>query len=636
VSDVAGTELKAATPLNASADKQSEKPPEQPEPPQLAAFAAGFGVIPGEPFRDLAQWMATAPEFVTLYLRFLADSAVLWRTHIEREIGKDQPDIVSAGPDDRRFAAAEWTNSPYFDFIKQYYLLYARFVNASVDAAALSEHEKAQLRFFTRQYLDALSPANFAATNPEALQAALASNGETLRKGMELFIHDAALGRVSNVDETAFEVGRNLATTPGAVVYQNEIIQLIRYRAATENVHRRPLLIVPPFINKFYILDLAPANSFVRYAVEQGHDVFIISWRNPSPALPSDAGPGTAAKRASRKRASAGSTANPAAPTAAAACADGQPPLDHATWDDYVERGVIAAIRSVQEISGEPVINALGFCVGGTILCTGLTVLAARGERPAASLTLFATLLDFSDTGEIGLFVDEQSVEAREAMLAGGGLLPGSELARVFSALRDNDLIWSYVVNSYLKGQKPAAFDILYWNSDSTNLPGPLFTWYLRHMYLENALREPARLTTCGVPIDLGTIDLPSYIVGTREDHIVPWRSAYAGVHLLARRASGPPSPQSRFVLGASGHIAGIINPASKNRRSYWLGSEMPVRADDWFARATEHPGSWWSDWRDWIAGFGDGMRPAPQELGTRRYPEIEPAPGSYVKAAAQ
>jgi len=585
-------------------------PESAPELPALPALSAAFGAMPTEPLREFMQWMATSPEFSKLYFRFLGDSAALWRACIEREAGKPFTPPAVPGADDRRFASPEWTGSPYFDFLRQYYLIYAGFVNDSVEAASLPAHEKGQLRFFARQYIDAVSPANFAATNPEALKAALATNGETLRQGIEQFVHDAARGRISTVDESAFEIGRNIAITPGAVVYQNALIQLIQYAPSTPTVHRRPLLMVPPCINKFYILDLSPENSFVRYAVEQGHTVFMVSWRNPAQESPPPAG-----GAARRRRPPAGDR------------------LDRATWDDYVEKGAMAAIRAAQEISGEPLINALGFCVGGTILSSALAVLAARGERPAASLTLLATLLDFSDTGEIGLFIDEKSVEAREAMLGGGGLLAGSELARVFSALRDNDLIWSYVVNNYLKGRKPAAFDILYWNADSTNLPGPMYAWYLRNMYLENALRDPGRLKICGEKVDLGAIGLPSYVVGTREDHIVPWKSAYQSVHLLAGRGRGRSAgPPGRFVLGASGHIAGIINPAAKNRRSYWLGGETPASAEGWLAKAKEHPGSWWGNWNAWLAPLGGDSRPAPVSLGSAAHPVLEPAPGSYVK----
>jgi polyhydroxyalkanoate synthase len=551
-----------------------------------------------------------------IYLRFLSDAGLLWQRQMEREASAGGG-AAAGHTDDRRFSSPAWASSPFFDFMRQYYLLAADFVTEAVDAAELPPHEKGQMKFFARQYVDAMAPSNFVATNPEALSAALQSQGETLRHGIEQLLDDVFKGRISTVDESAFEVGRNLATTPGDVVFENELIQLIQYRASTARVHRRPLLIVPPCINKFYILDLSPENSFIRFALDEGHTVFVVSWRNPAKEPPAPA-------KAPKRR------------TAAAAGAERG--IDQYLWDDYIEHGALAAIRTVQSISGSESINALGFCVGGTLLSSALAVLAARGERPVASLTLLATLLDFSDTGEIGFFVDEASVAAREAMLGEKGILEGRELAAVFSALRDNDLIWSYVVNNYLKGQKPAAFDILYWNADSTNLPGPMYCWYLRHMYLANALREPGRLTVCGERIDLGAIGAPAYIVGTREDHIVPWRSAYASTQLLKPRAAAVARGQApvRFILGASGHIAGIVNPALKNRRSYWVGSSTPADPDRWLAAASEQPGSWWKDWARWLAAYGGGMKAAPRTTGGRSFRPIEPAPGRYVRAKAQ
>ena len=565
-----------------------------------------------EPITAFASWVASSPEFMSRYLRYLGDSAELWRAQIESTTGSTE--AKQAVANDRRFSAPEWSSNPYFDFLRQSYLLTAQFLTDSVDAADLEEHGKGQLRFLARQYLDAISPANFVATNPEALRAALDSGGETVARGITHFLEDLSRGRISTVDESAFAVGRNLALTPGAVVFENALFQLIQYSAATPTVYQRPLLIVPPCINKFYILDLSPENSFVAHAVASGHTVFVVSWRNPQPA---DLEP-------------------------AAGQPSSEPALDKARWDDFVELGVIKAIEAVQAISGEPLINALGFCVGGTMLSTALAVLAARGERPVASLTLLATLLDFSDTGELGLFVDEESVSLREATLGKGGLLNGRELAQVFSALRDNDLIWSYVVNNYLKGKKPAAFDILYWNADSTNLPGPMYAWYMRNMYLENQLREPGALQICGEPVDLTSIAVPTYLVATREDHIVPWQSAYASAELLvpmeARASDDQPAhrtshllPTPRFVLGASGHIAGIVNPASANKRNYRVGQHVPSDPNAWLAASQEVPGSWWTDWLIWLAGHAGVPRIAPRSLGGAGYRPIEPAPGRYV-----
>lgn len=403
-------------------------------------------------------------------------------------------------------------------------------------------------------------------------------------------------GHVSQTDESAFEVGRNVATTAGSIVYENELFQLIEYAPLTAEVKARPLLTVPPCINKFYILDLQPDNSLIRYAVAEGNRVFVVSWRNPDESV------------------------------------------RHLGWDDYIEQGAIQAIRVAQEISGQDRINTLGFCVGGTILATGLAVLAARGEQPAASVTLLTTLLDFADNGILDIFVDEASVRLREATLGpdspkGPQLLHGQELATTFSFLRPNDLVWNYVVGNYLKGEAPPPFDLLYWNGDSTNLPGPMYCWYLRHTYLQNELKEPGRLTVCGEKLDLGAIDAPVYIYGSREDHIVPWHAAYRSTQILKGR--------KRFVMGASGHIAGVINPPPKPgkpaRRSHWIakGAALPADPEAWFKSATEHAGSWWPDWSAWLASHAGTPQPAPKAPGNRKYKSIEPAPGRYVKVKA-
>jgi len=431
-----------------------------------------------------------------------------------------------------------------------------------------------------------MSPSNFAATNPEVLKLALDTKGESLSAGVKRLIEDAHKGHISITDESAFEVGRNLAVTEGAVVFENELIQLIQYAPRTATVFKRPLVMIPPCINKFYILDLQPGNSFVRYAVEQGHTVFMVSWRNVTEEL------------------------------------------GHLTWDDYIEKGVLAALGTAREIAKTETINALGFCVGGTMLGVALAVMAARGDTTVESATFLASMLDFSDTGEIGLFVDEASVAAREAAIGKGGIVPGHELATVFSALRANDLVWPYVVNNYLKGRSPAAFDILYWNADSTNLPGPMYCWYVRNTYLENALREPGKVSVLGVPVDFGRIDRPAYVLATRDDHIVPWRTAYLTTQLV----KGP----LRFVLGASGHVAGIVNPPAANRRSYRSAGQLARSADDWFTGATEKPGSWWTDWSAWLAEFGGARVKARTRLGNGKHKPVEPAPGRYVKLQAE
>ena len=390
---------------------------------------------------------------------------------------------------------------------------------------------------------------------------------------------------MSQTDESLFEVGRNVATSEGSVVFENELFQLLEYKPLTAKVHERPLLFVPPCINKYYILDLQPENSLIRHAVEQGHTVFVVSWVNAGAEL------------------------------------------GHLGWDDYIEQGPIKAIEVALDITGQEQLNTLGFCVGGTILSTALAVLAARGKKPAASLTLLTTMLDFSDVGAIDVYVDEAQVQQREAAIGKGGIMPGRDFATAFSSLRPNDLVWNYVESNYLKGEDPPPFDLLYWNSDSTNLPGPMFCWYLRHTYLQNDLRTPGKVSVCGQPIDLRHLDMPAFLYASREDHIVPWHSAYESVHILPGK--------KQFVLGASGHIAGVINPPAKKKRNYWVNPKLPKTADAWFDGATEQAGSWWPAWYDWLAGHAGKAIAAPKSYGDRTHKAIEPAPGRYVKAKA-
>ena len=537
----------------------------------------------GDTGGQLAAWTANSARIAQLQADYQRKFAELWTAALARQRGvASPPPVVAVERGDRRFAAPEWRDNPYYDYLKQGYLLTARYLNDLVEAADVDARTKHRLRFFAHQFIDMISPANYAATNPEVLKAALESNGETLARGVRNLIGDVEKGRLSQTDEAAFGVGRNLATSAGAVVFENDLFQLIQYAPATPEVKVRPLVMVPPCINKYYILDLSPENSFVRYAVEQGNTVFMVSWRNVT--------------------------------------------SDHAhlTWDDYISEGVVKALEVARAISRAEQVNALGFCVGGTMLGVALAVLAGRGEDPAASATLLTTMVDFSETGDIAVFVDETSVQASEATLGKGGVKPGRDLATVFNALRPNDLVWSYVVNNYLKGKSPDAFDILYWNADSTNLPGPWYCWYVRNTYLENNLRVPGKLPVCGVPLDLGKVRVPTYILATREDHIVPWKTSYLTTQLF--------KGDSRFVLGASGHIAGVVNPAAKNRRSYWVSDSRPSSPDEWLAAAAEQPGSWWTDWNRWLAARAGGMRPAPAAPGNAQYRPIEDAPGRYVK----
>ncbi len=524
--------------------------------------------------------------------RFGQEYADLWRALLA---GSAQPPELK----DRRFAAQSWRDNRFSAYTAALYLLQARALLELAEAVQAEPKVQQKIRFAVQQWVDASAPSNIWALNPEAIQAAMQTQGESLRRGIANLLGDLRRGKLTQTDESAFEVGRNVATTEGAVVYENDWFQLIDYKPLQPKVHSRPLLIIPPCINKFYILDLQPSNSLVRFALEQGHRVLLMSWRNPD-----------------------------------ASCAQW-------TWDDYVEHGVLRAIEVAGEIAvaarpararrtPEGAINALGFCVGGTLLGAALAVLAARGQQPVHSATFLTTLLDFSDTGVLDVFVDEAQVALREATIGGGGLLTGAELAAAFSSLRANDLTWNYVVGNYLKGQTPPPFDLLYWNSDSTNLPGPMLVWYLRNTYLENTFAQADALRVCGTPLNLRRITRPAYVYASREDHIVPWTAAYASAQLLGG--------DTRFVLGASGHIAGVINPAASGKRSHWrgeAGQALPDASAAWFEASREYPGSWWPDWAAWLKAQAGALQAAPQAYGGGAHAVIEPAPGRYVKVRA-
>ena len=527
------------------------------------------------PAADAAQVQFDVEKLQALHQSYIAQARQVWSGGLSQA-----PQV----PKDRRFASENWAQNPLAAFTAAAYSLNSHALMGMAEAVQADEKTRQRIRFAVEQWVAAMAPSNFLALNPDAQKKALETKGESLSKGLQNMLQDMGKGYVSMTDESVFEVGKNVATTEGAVVYENDIFQLLEYKPLTEKVHERPFLLVPPCINKFYILDLQPDNSLIRYAVSQGHRTFVISWRNPD-----------------------------------ASCA-------HLTWDDYIERAVIEAIGVVQEIAGAAQINALGFCVGGTMLATALAVLAARGQKPVASATLLTTLLDFSDTGILDVFIDEAFVKSREAQMGQGGLLKGQELAATFSFLRPNDLVWNYVVGNYLKGETPPAFDLLYWNSDATNLPGPWYAWYLRNTYLENNLIQPGKLTVCGEKIDFGHLDLPVYIYGSREDHIVPINASYAATKVLPG--------DKRFVMGASGHIAGVINPPAKNKRSHWIRSDnaLPQTLEDWIAGADEFAGSWWTDWAQWLKGHAGKQIAAPKRYGKgTKFKEIEAAPGRYV-----
>jgi len=535
--------------------------------------------LPAVAGAETATSVHLAPEKLqALQKQYMDEAAKLWAEGLQ----------ASQPPADKRFAGEGWASNPVAAFSAAAYLLNARTLMGLTDAIEGDEKIRAKVRFGVEQWVAAMAPSNFLAFNAEAQRKAIETKGESIAKGMVNLVHDLRQGHVSMTDESLFEVGRNVATTEGAVVYENDLFQLIEYKPLTDKVYERPFVLVPPCINKFYILDLQPENSLIRYSVAQGHHTFVVSWRNPDASLA------------------------------------------HKTWDDYVEHGVMEAIDVTRQITGASQVNALGFCVGGTILSNALGVHAARGEQPVASATFLTTLIDFTDTGILDVFISEGFVRMRELQMGNGGLMSGKDLASTFSFLRPNDLVWNYVVGNYLKGETPPPFDLLYWNSDSTNLPGPFYAWYLRNTYLENNLIKPGKLTVCGEKLDLRKLKLPVYIYGSREDHIVPINAAYANTQVLPGK--------KRFVMGASGHIAGVINPPAANKRMHWTRDDgkFPATLEAWLEGATEHKGSWWQDWSDWLAGHAGKQVAAPKRYGKgTKFKAIEPAPGRYVKQKA-
>ena len=526
----------------------------------------------------VAQQLSFDPEKVAeLQNQYINEATELWNQSL-----KGVPQVK-----DRRFSADAWATDPMAAFAAATYLLNTRTLMALTDAAQTDPKTKARIQFAVEQWAAAVAPSNFLAFNAEAQKKAIETQGESIAKGMQNLLKDMQQGHVSMTDESVFEVGKNVATSEGKVVFENDYFQLLEYKPLTGKVYERPFLLIPPCINKFYILDLQPANSFIRYAVSEGHRTFVVSWRNPDASM------------------------------------------SYTTWDDLISHVAIKAIHVVQEIAGTEQINALGFCVGGTILSTALGVLAARDEHPVASATLLTTLVDFQDTGVLDVFIDEAFVKYREAQFANGGLMKGQDMASTFSFLRPNDLVWNYVVGNYLKGETPPPFDLLYWNSDATNLPGPMYAWYLRNTYLENNLIKPGKTEVCGEKIDLRKVNLPMYIYGSREDHIVPIGGSYASTQVFPGK--------KRFVMGASGHIAGVINPPAAKKRSYWTGpaGKFPKTAQAWQEIATENAGSWWPDWSAWLKSYAGKQITAPKAYGNSKHKAIENAPGRYVKARA-
>ena len=552
---------------------------------QGVAYSDEFGIA--RAFMELAARMLADPwKLAEMHTKMFWDHVALWQSGLLRMLGKEVPSVAEAAKGDNRFRDAGWQDQFLFDYIKQSYLIAARHLHDTVSSVdGLSEETRKKVNFYTRQYIDALSPSNFALTNPQVLRETLHSGGQNLLKGLNNLLADIERGGIRMADENAFKLGENIATTPGRVVFQNELMQLIQYAPSTEMVFKRPLLVIPPWINKYYILDLREKNSFVRWAAEQGHTVFVISWVNP----------------------------------------DGR--YAGKTFENYMFEGPLAAIDAIGRATGENEVNVVGYCLGGTLLGATLAWMAQKDDRRAASATLFASLLDFSIPGELGVFIDEAQVENLERRMQERGYLEGSEMAATFNMLRANDLVWSFVVNNYLLGKDPFPFDLLYWNSDSTRMPAKMHSFYLREMYLANRLKDPGGITLGGVPIDLGKIAIPAYFVSTLEDHIAPWKSTYKGARLLC----GP----TRFVLGGSGHIAGIVNPPSARKYGYWTGSALPESADEWQAQASRNEGSWWIDWQDWIAGLNGPERAPARVPGAGALPALEDAPGSYVSVPA-
>ena len=539
----------------------------------------------GKAFSELAGKLMSDPfKLAEMSLRMWQDYFSLWQNTVLKASGGEAPAIAEPGKSDNRFKSELWQNNLVFDYIKQSYLIAAQNIQKSVsEVEGLDPKTASKVKFFTRQYIDALAPTNFVLTNPEVLKSTIETGGKNLLDGLNNLLQDIDRGdgklAISMTDPKAFKMGENVASTPGKVVFQNDLMQLIQYQPTTREVYKTPLLIVPPWINKYYILDLRAKNSFIRFALDQGISVFVISWVNPDE------------KHVGK------------------------------TFDDYLLEGPRAALDVMEKATGEHEINIIGYCLGGTLTASLLAWLAAKGERRAKSVTFFTTMIDFSEPGELGVFVDEAAVNGLEKKMAERGYLEGSDMASTFNMLRANDLIWSFVVNNYLLGKEPFPFDLLYWNSDATRMPAKMHTFYLRNMYIKNKLREPCGITLAGEPIDLSKIDIPAYFISTIEDHIAPWKSTYLGAQLL--------NAPVRFTLGGSGHIAGIVNPPSADKYWYWTNEKLHDTADEWLSTAEKHPGSWWTDWSAWIAGFGGEKVPA--RMPGSGLQIIEDAPGSYA-----
>ncbi|MBI2978512.1 MAG: class I poly(R)-hydroxyalkanoic acid synthase [Rhodospirillales bacterium] len=547
--------------------------------------------VVGSAFFDLGAKLISDPAKLTEAQAGLwRGYAQLWETTARRLSGEQVAPVVAPDPADKRFKDKDWDEELVFDVVKQSYLLTAKWLQATVrNVDGLDPKTAEKVNFYTRQIIDAASPSNFVATNPKVLKATIESKGENLISGLDHMLEDLETGKgqlkISMTDAEAFTLGVNVAASPGKVVFQNDLIQLLQYAPASDTVAKRPLLIVPPWINKYYVLDLQPKNSFIKWAVGSGITVFVISWINPDHSL------------------------------------------SHKTFDDYMMEGPLAAMQAIEKATGEREINLIGYCIGGTLLAATLAHIAGNNDPKwqgrVASATYFTTMVDFEEPGELGVFIDEEQLALLEEHMERKGYLDGTHMAQVFNMLRDNDLIWSFVVNNYLLGREPLAFDLLYWNSDNTRMPAMMHGMYLRKMYLENKLVEPGGITLAGVPLDLRKIDVPTYIISTSEDHIAPWKSTYKATQLYG----GP----VKFVLSASGHIAGVINPPAAGKYCYWTNPRKAKNPDVWFKGAVRHEGSWWPDWLTWIGKFAGGRVEA-RVPGKGGLKAIEDAPGAYAK----
>ncbi|MDU7520358.1 MAG: class I poly(R)-hydroxyalkanoic acid synthase [Roseomonas mucosa] len=546
----------------------------------------------GGAFMEMAsRLMANPARLMQAQMGFWQDYLTLWGNFARRMMGGEVQPVISEDSKDKRFKDEAWRENEVFDFIKQSYLLSARYMQNVVRGteSELDPKNAQKVDFYTRQFVDAMSPTNFLMTNPQVLRRTAETGGENLLKGLTNLLTDLERGkgnlRISMTDRSKFAIGENIAVTPGKVVYRNDLMELIQYSPTTEKVLKRPLLLLPPWINKFYILDLRPKNSLIRWAVSQGHTVFVCSWVNPDEQLAEK------------------------------------------DFEDYMKEGPYAALDAIQQATGERNVNAIGYCLGGTLLAATLAHMAAKRDTRIRSATFFTTMTDFEEAGEISVFIDEVQLKAVEQKMGERGFLAGGEMANTFNMLRANDLIWSFVVQNYLLGQEPFPFDLLFWNDDSTRMPARMHSFYLRRMYQQNDLVKPGGITLDGVPIDLRKIKIPVYLLSTREDHIAPWKSTYRATQIYG----GP----IRFVLAASGHIAGVVNPPESGKYSHWTNEALPANPEEWLEGATELAGSWWPDWQRWVTGLDHAQVPA-REPGAGKLPALADAPGEYVKVMAQ